>query len=197
MSLSVSRFVALFGVLGIVVAGCSTDDGRQMQEPVGGTATIGTLAPVQDITDNPWNLTAPWENGAEINIKYTCDGNEISPPLVWGTGPEMTRAYGIVLTPLDEPDRVLWALANIAVATRNLVEATSPEGAVVGVNDSGALGYQAPCPEPGLTQQFDITVFAQEFPIEIAPNSPAKQIRDALQEEALDFVSTQFTYQRR
>jgi phosphatidylethanolamine-binding protein (PEBP) family uncharacterized protein len=158
---------------------------------------VGTTAPVGDTDSTEWKLTAPWEPGSEINIRYTCDGEAISPPLVWGEGPEMTRAYGIVLTAQDDPDTVLWALADIPLQTRNFVEGISPDGAIVTVNASGALGYQAPCPDPGVTQRFEITVYAQEFPLESAPNSPAAQMRDALEEVALDVAISTFTYQRR
>jgi phosphatidylethanolamine-binding protein (PEBP) family uncharacterized protein len=191
------RSVALIGVITIFVTSCSTDDGRRMQEPVGGPPIVGTTAPASDIDATGWKLTAPWEAGGEINIRYTCDGEGISPPLVWGEGPEMTRAYGIVLTPQDDPSTVLWALADIPIQTRNLVEGLGPDGAIVSVNASGALGYQAPCPDAGISQQFEITVYAQEFPLESAPNTPASQMRDALQEVALDAVSTTFTHQRR
>jgi phosphatidylethanolamine-binding protein (PEBP) family uncharacterized protein len=78
-----------------------------------------------------------------------------------------------------------------------LTEGLAPTGAVVAVNASGALGYQAPCPDAGVTEQFQITVYAQEFPLESAPNTPATDIRNALQEVALNAVTSTFTYQRR
>ena len=191
------RSVALVGAITVLMTSCSTDDGRNMQEPVGGPPVVGTTAPVGNPDSSGWKLTAPWEPGSEINIRYTCDGEGISPPLVWGDGPEMTRAYGIVLTVQDDPDTVLWALADIPIQTRNLVEGLGPDGAIVSVNASGALGYQAPCPDAGVAQQFEITVYAQEFPLESAPNTPALQMRDALVEVALDAVSSTFSYQRR
>lgn len=189
--------VALVGVLTILVTSCSTDDGRLMQEPVGGPPVVGTTAPVEDSESSGWTLTTPWAVGSDFNLRYSCDGEAVSPPLLWSEGPEMTRAYGIVLTRQDDPNKVLWAMADIPLQTRNLVEGLAPEGAVVAVNESGALGYQAPCPDPGVSQQFEITVYAQEFPLESALNTPGIQMRDALQEVALDVVSSTFTYQRR
>jgi len=191
------RGVALVGVVTIVSTSCSTNDGRQMQEPVGGPAVVDTTAPTDNADTSGWALTAPWEKGGEIDVRYSCDGQAVSPPLVWSEGPEMTRAYGLVLTAVDDPTTVLWAMADIPIGTRNLVEGLAPQGAVVSVNASGTLGYQAPCPDAGVTQQFEITIYAQEFPLESAPNTPALQMRDALQEVALEIVSTTFTYQRR
>lgn len=189
--------VALVGVLTILVTSCSTDDGRLMQEPVGGPPVVGTTAPVGDADATGWTLTAPWAESGDFNIRYTCDGQAVSPPLLWSEGPEMTRAYGLVLTAVDDPATVLWAMADIPLQTRNLAEGLAPEGALVAVNESGALGYQAPCPDAGVSQQFQITIYAQEFPLESAANTPGLQMRDALQEVALDAVSSTFTYQRR
>lgn len=197
MNRAIRRSVTLAGVLTVFVTSCSTDDGRQMQEPVGGPPVVGTTAPTDDSDGSGWKLTAPWTEGNEVNIRYTCDGEAVSPPLLWSEGPEMTRAYGLVLTRIDDPNTVLWAMADIPLQTRNLTEGLAPTGAVVAVNASGALGYQAPCPDAGVTEQFQITVYAQEFPLESAPNTPATDIRNALQEVALNAVTSTFTYQRR
>lgn len=179
------------------IAACSTDDGRQMRMPTSGdVATIGST-PNTQVAESGWTLTAPWENGGEMSLRYTCDGEGVSPPLVWSEGPEMTRAYGVVLSVVDDPDTILWAMADIPLATRNLMEGLAPEGAVAGVNTAGTVGYQPPCPTAGATQQFELSVYAQEFPLELPPNSPAVDIAVALDNDALEVVSTQFSYQRR
>lgn len=188
---------SLVMLVSMVIAACSTDDGRQMQvPPAGAVATIGST-PNTQVTESGWTLTAPWENGREMSLRYTCDGEGVSPPLVWTEGPEMTRAYGLVLSVVDDPETILWAMADIPVATRNLVEGLAPEGAISGVNALGTVGYQAPCPTAGATEQFELSVYAQEFPLELPPNSPAVDIAVALDNDALDVVSTQFSYQRR
>lgn len=189
-----TSIVFLFSLL---VAACSTDDGRRMQAPVSGDiATIGST-PNTQATESGWTLTAPWESGSEINLRYTCDGEGVSPPLVWTEGPEMTRAYGVVLSVVDEPETVLWAMADIPISTRNLTEGLAPEGAIAGINSSGTVGYQPPCPSAGQTQTFELSVYAQEFPLELPQNSPAVDIAVALDNGALDVVTTQFSHQRR
>lgn len=188
--------------LGAVVASvslvaCSTDDGRQMKVPSGGTQTTVGVAPNTQSGASGWTLTTPWENGGEMNMRYTCDGEGLSPPLVWTEGPEMTRAYGIVLSPINDPATVLWAVADIPLSTRNLIEGLAPEGAVSGVNAGGTVGYQPPCPPVGTSQEFELSVYAQEFPLELPQNSPAVDIAATLENDALEVVSTQFIYQRR
>lgn len=184
-------------VLSVSVVACSTDDGRQMKVPTGQTQTTVGVAPHSQSGESGWTLTTPWENRGEMNVRYTCDGAGVSPPLVWTEGPEMTRAYGIVLSPINDPATVLWAVADIPVSTRNLIEGLAPDGAISGVNSGGTVGYQPPCPPVGSSQEFELSVYAQQFPLELPQNSPAVDIAATLENDALEVVSTQFTYQRR
>lgn len=192
-----TRTLTALAVLAVVTAACSTDDGRQMQRPLTtDVATIGST-PNTQATDSGWTLTAPWEDGAEVNVRYTCDGEGVSPPLVWTPGPEMTRAYGVVLAVADEPETILWAMADIPSQTRNLVEGLAPEGAISAVNSGGTLGYQPPCPNVEESQEFELSVYAQQFPIELPQGSPAIDVAVALDNDALEIVTTRFSYQRR
>lgn len=192
-----TRTLAVITILALTAAACSTDDGRQMQQPLTTEpVTIGST-PNTQATESGWTLTAPWENGAEINVRYTCDGESVSPPLVWAPGPEQTRAYGVVLSVADDPETILWAMADIPSQTRNLIEGIAPEGAISGVNSGGTVGYQPPCPSVGESQDFELSVYAQQFPTELPQGSPAIDIAIALDNDALEIVTTQFSYQRR
>lgn len=192
-----TRTLAVMTSLALAATACSTDDGRQMQQPLTTEpVTIGST-PNTQATESGWTLTAPWENGSEINMRYTCDGEGVSPPLVWTPGPEQARAYGVVLSVADEPETILWAMADIPSQTRNLVEGLAPEGAISAVNSGGTVGYQPPCPNFGDAQEFELSVYAQQFPIELPQGSPAVDIAVALDNDALEIVTTQFSYQRR
>lgn len=178
----------------VAVSGCASDDGRIMQEPAfPQTPAIGTQPP-SDTDGNGWTLTTPWSDSGTVDARFTCDGLAVSPPMVWTEGPEMTRAYGISM--IDSAGQVLWAMADISVSTRNLLEATAPEGATVAVNATGSLGYQAPCPEPGQSDAYTVVVYAQEFPTEVTGPVPGDELVRLLQETALDQETTSFTYQR-
>jgi phosphatidylethanolamine-binding protein (PEBP) family uncharacterized protein len=182
------------GAVMLGVSGCASSDGRRMQEPADyQPVTIGTQAPTID-DGNGWTLTTPWADSGEIGARYTCDGLSVSPPMVWTEGPEMTRAYAISM--MNMAGEVLWAVADIPVATRNLVEGTSPEGATVAVNAAGALGYQAPCPEPGQSDSFTVVLYAQEFPTELETPADAEELVRLLEDTSLDQEITTFSYQR-
>jgi Raf kinase inhibitor-like YbhB/YbcL family protein len=93
---------------------------------------------------------------ATIPTKYTCDGQDISPPLVWSGVPK--KAEGLTLI-ADDPDAprgtwVHWVLFNLPADVTKLVEdvpsrETLENGARQGMNDFKKIGYGGPCPPKG------------------------------------------------
>ena len=65
-----------------------------------------------------------FSDGALIPIKYTCDGDDISPPLVWSDIPENTASFVLIN---DDPDAPVgtwdhWILFNLEGKTTELAE---------------------------------------------------------------------------
>ncbi len=91
-----------------------------------------------------------------IPAKYTCDGENVSPPLAFADVPEGTKSFALIMDDPDIPATVKaargievfdhWTLYGLPGSTRALVEA-SGEGSV-GLNGAGALRYAGPCPPP-------------------------------------------------
>lgn len=101
-----------------------------------------------------------FENGEQIPTRYTCKGEDISPPLNWLGVPENTRSLVLIIDDPDAPDPqapkmvwVHWVLFNIPPETSSLPEhttrATLPAGAAQGLNDWQNCGYGGPCPPVG------------------------------------------------
>lgn len=88
----------------------------------------------------------------DIPIKYTCEGENISPPLVWDNFPKQSKSVAIVcLDPDAKVPFAHWVLYNIPVEWKELPENFSLDiakqrGVLVGKNDFGKLGYGGPCP---------------------------------------------------
>lgn len=111
-------------------------------------------------------LVSPaFANGAAIPPQYTCDGPDISPPLVWEGAPEESRSLALIVDDPDAPDPaapktiwVHWILYNLPTGTSGLPEgvaaATLPPGTKEGLNDWGATGYRGPCPPIGTHRYF-------------------------------------------
>lgn len=102
--------------------------------------------PQQDFT-----LTSPvFTNGAEIPVKYTCDGDDVSPRLEWRNPPENTRGYALIMDDPDAPDGTFthWMLYDLPGQLTNLPEGAGGLG-ISGRNDFEEEGFGGPCPPQG------------------------------------------------
>ena len=114
-----------------------------------------------------FKLTSPaFEEEGMIPKKYTCDADDISPPLTWESVPEGTKSLAIIC---DDPDAPMgtwahWVLFNLPPDTKELIENVSATeileyGAMQGTNDFGNIGYGGPCP-PGGTHRYFFKLYA-------------------------------------
>lgn len=108
------------------------------------------------------NSTA-FSNGASIPKQYTCQGNDISPPLSWSGVPARTKSLILIVDDPDAPDPaapqrtwVHWVLYNIPANVPGLAEAVKslPSGTLEGLNDWKRTGYGGPCPPIGRHRYF-------------------------------------------
>ncbi len=109
--------------------------------------------------------SAAFQASSAIPMQYSCEGEDISPPLTW-TGVS-TEAKSLVLI-VDDPDApdpkapkmtyVHWLLYNIPVNVSELPENVSLEkvsqGILEGTNDWQRVGYGGPCPPIGEHRYF-------------------------------------------
>lgn len=126
--------------------------------PVGTLGSSTTLGTVFALTTDAW---AP---GEEIPERYTCDGANVSPPLVISQIPAGTVELAIVVTDPDASDFVHWVLAGIPASTTAIEEGTVPAGAVQASTSAGTIGWSGPCPPPGVTHSYDFVVYALSAP---------------------------------
>jgi Raf kinase inhibitor-like YbhB/YbcL family protein len=97
------------------------------------------------------------DNGA-IPAKYTCEGQDVSPPLAWSGVPAAARSLALIMDDPDAPDPaapkmtwVHWVLYDIPVQAGGLPEGVQalPAGTRAGLNDWQRTGYGGPCPPIG------------------------------------------------
>ena len=104
--------------------------------------------------------SASFAEGSPIPRVYTCEGDNVSPPLSWDGVPDDARSLVLIVDDPDSPDPKAprrtwahWVLYDIPVATTGLPEAvqpnTLPAGAKEGLNDWRRTGYGGPCPAIG------------------------------------------------
>jgi Raf kinase inhibitor-like YbhB/YbcL family protein len=101
----------------------------------------------------------------EIPELYTCEGEDISPPLAWRNIPENTKSLVLIVDDPDAPDPkapkmtwVHWVLYNIPPNIGNLPQglstSTLPQDTLEGINSWKRSGYGGPCPPIGRHRYF-------------------------------------------
>lgn len=111
---------------------------------------------------------------------YTCDGDNISPPLSWAHPPAQTRSFALICADPDAPGGVWyhWAIYDIPATARELAEnwPAVSSGLPQGVNDFGHVGYGGPCPPKGARpHHYHFILYA--LAIEKLPLSPHAHCR--------------------
>jgi len=134
------------------------------------------------------NIKSPvFENNAKIPLKYTCDGENINPPLEVLNIPKSTKSLVLVVDDPDAPagDWVHWTLWNISPETTQIQEGSVPAGATEGVTDFGKPGYGGPCPPNGQHRYF-FKLFALDIILTITSSSTKKDLEEAIKNNILE-----------
>jgi len=150
-------------------------------------------------------ISSAFTNNGKIPRKYTCEGDDTSPPLSWSEVPPETKSLALIVDDPDAPDPakpqrvyVHWVLYNIPSTASAISEAASPmsvpAGAVNGTNDFGKTGYGGPCPPIGRHRYF-FKLYALDTTLNL---SPAKKpnLEQAMKGHILDQAQLMGTYQK-
>jgi len=99
--------------------------------------------------------------GQAIPEKYTCDGQNVSPPLKWTGAPQNTKTVALIVDDPDAPSGTFthWVLYDLPGKTSELAEG-SPGSGKEGVNGFKKTGYGGPCPPPGGAHRYFFHVYA-------------------------------------
>lgn len=144
-----------------------------------------------------------FKEGDKIPVKYTCGGQDISPPLAWGEPPQPTQAFVLIVDDPDAPGGVFthWVLFNLPASVRQLGEGVAAQErlqnrTLQGKNDFGRIGYSGPCPPRGPAHRYRFTLYALDKPLDSKPGASKKQIVDAMKGHILAQGQLTGTYQR-
>ncbi len=152
----------------------------------------------------PFELTsAAFANGDLIPMKYTCDDQDVSPPLQWKDPPEGTQSFALIN---DDPDApvgtwVHWVLYNLPASSRSLPEAVPPDAALPdgskhGQNSWGRSVYGGPCPPAG-THRYFYKLYALDTELELAAGASKEELLRVMEGHILASTETMGVYSRR
>jgi len=138
-------------------------------------------------------------DGDTIPVKYTCDGENISPPLGWEAVPQGAASFVLVA---DDPDAprgtwVHWVVYDLPGDTRTLPEGGPLPGGSQGVTDFRQNTYGGPCPPPGKAHRYFFKLYALDIPSLGLPEGADKaQVESAMQGHILAQAQTIGRYGR-
>lgn len=143
-------------------------------------------------------LSSAFLNNQQIPSKYTCDGENISPPLLFSEIPEDTKSIVLIVDDPDAPSKIWvhWVVFNIDPTTVEIAENSVPKGAVLGMTDFGRPGYGGPCPPSGSHRYF-FKLYALDLTLNLPQNSDKKAIEKAMQGHILDSAELVGLYERK
>ncbi len=153
-----------------------------------------------------FSLRSNFENMGEISSKYTCEGEDVSPPLVWSNPPKGTESFALIVDDPDAPDPkaprmifVHWILYNIPKDIRELKEGVDPSelpsGTLEGISDYKKTSYGGPCPPIGRHRYF-FKLYALSKRLPDLRHPIKKELEKAMEGSILGSTELIGTYQK-
>ncbi len=95
--------------------------------------------------------SSAFSEGDTVPIEFTCDGDDVSPPLSWSGVPEGTTELRLSLTDPDAPRGAFthWLVTGIDPSSSDVGQGMVPAGGTEERNSFGKPAYGGPCPPPG------------------------------------------------
>jgi Raf kinase inhibitor-like YbhB/YbcL family protein len=197
------------------LAACATNDGKTLRPP---TAPAPTSTVAESTSPNPpsdypidslpvlpgdgadaFQIAVPWVPGGEMDPRFGCAGEGLSPSVAWESVPEGTTEIAVVIS--DQAGQILWMLLGINPTVIAIPEAVSSEGLTrqsveVISNDFGVADWTPPCPPVGTSELLLVTVYALNQQIEGASAMSPAEIADLLGFVSIDIAEVTGVYSR-
>ena len=119
-----------------------------------------------------------------IPAKYTCEGENINPPVIIEDIPPGTKSLTLIVTDPDAPGRTFdhWIVWNIR-PVKMIAENTIP--GIEGKNSFGKIQYQGPCPPPLETHRYFFKLYALNILLDVQAGTDKENIEKAMKEHII------------
>jgi Raf kinase inhibitor-like YbhB/YbcL family protein len=176
------RVVAVLALL-LATAGCADDE--EAEEPrMDQPQTIAVTSPA-------------FTDGGRVPVQYTCDGDDVAPPLAWEGVPGDSASVALVLDDPDAPRGTFthWIVLDIPTDVASIDEAGVPRDGVEIENSGGRSTYVGPCPPSG-THHYRFTVYALSSPTGLDAGAGLDEALRAIEDRAVAWGRLTGTYSR-
>jgi hypothetical protein len=149
-----------------------------------GSCSRGAEPPEKKGSNILFEFSSPaFVNGAALPGKYTCYGENVSPPLKWSGIPEGTKSLALIYQDPGAPkgSQVLWMVYSIPPSIMELPEGIQAigilsNGAKQGRNDFNEFGYKGPCPPEGKVTRSIFKLYALDHAPKLPPGISEKEL---------------------
>ncbi len=125
--------------------------------------------------------SSAFSEGGNIPRIYTCDDQNVSPPLAWTGVPTNTVSLVVIMDDPDAPSGtwVHWVLYNLPSDLTSL-EQEKNGGGTDGKNDFGKPGYGGPCPPKGSNHRYFIKIYALDTKLDLKAGANKAQVENTM-----------------
>ncbi len=150
-------------------------------------------------------VSTAFENGGLIPERYTCKGENISPPLRWTGVPPEARSLVLICDDPDAPGGTFnhWVIYNIPPSVTELPEGVPPlptlpalGDSLQGFNSFGKIGYGGPCPPPGPAHRYFFRLYALDKTLDLPPKARKDEVLKAMEGHILAVAETMGRFSR-
>ena len=141
-------------------------------------------------------LTSPeFSHNGNIPAKFTCEGQDINPPLEIQDIPKGTKSLSLIMDDPDAPSKVWvhWVVCDMPIVY-NIQENSIP--GTQGINDSGDIGYGSPCPPTGVHRYF-FKLYALDVKLDLTEGLTKKDLEAAMEGHILAKAELVGLYKRK
>jgi Raf kinase inhibitor-like YbhB/YbcL family protein len=155
----------------------------------------GTTTPAEQPTT--MIIRSPAFNHEEtIPSKYTCEGDDVSPPLAFDTVPQGTVSLVLIMDDPDAPNGTWdhWVRFNIPVSETRIGEEVELLG-MGGKNSWGSTGYGGPCPPSG-EHRYLFKLYALDTMLTLSEGTSKEEVLVAMQGHVLESATLMGRYKK-
>ena len=185
----------------LLAAACS-NDGRELADPdpdltagpvpttaaptATGDAALGVDArelalPSSQVGPEGLTLESPaFTGGAVLPVTYTCDGEDVSPPLSWRQIPVGAAELALVVRDAEADGRIIWLVSGMTAGSVGFSEGEVTDEAVVHRNDEGRRRWSAPCPDDDVEHRYVFALHALTTALDVTGGAPTAEVVAAI-----------------
>ncbi len=146
-------------------------------------------------------ISQAFEYEGKIPSKYSCDGENVNPPLTISEVPAKAQSLVLIMDDPDVPQSVRedgmwdhWVVFNIPPDTKDIPENQEPRG-TAGLGTNGKTGYFGPCP-PDREHRYFFKLYALDSKLDLPEGTDKLTVEKEMQGHVIDQAVLMGRYER-